>query len=52
MEEQGSRVIKAIKFAFKGHTGTTRKCTDIPYIVHPLDVGLILMKSQASENLN
>ena len=32
---------KAIIFATKNHGGTTRKGGDIPYIVHPLEAGII-----------
>lgn len=34
-------VEKAMIFAAKAHSGATRKGTDIPYIVHPMEVGAI-----------
>lgn len=51
MEKQREIVIKAFEYAYRKHAGSTRKCTDVPYIVHPLDVATILMKNHASENL-
>jgi myo-inositol-1(or 4)-monophosphatase len=34
---------KAVKFASRAHEGATRKGTDIPYIMHPIEAGLIVM---------
>ncbi|MEH7382647.1 HD domain-containing protein [Bacillus sp. JJ1533] len=42
---------KAIIVASKAHDGQYRKLTNIPYITHPLGVGLILMKINAREEL-
>lgn len=42
---------KAIIVASKAHEGQYRKLTNIPYITHPLGVGLILMKINAREEL-
>ncbi len=42
---------KALKLAVAAHEGQTRKGTDIPYIVHPVEVAIILMKSGASEEM-
>jgi len=44
-----SIVVKAFCFAYDAHLGAYRKGTEIPYIVHPLDVASILMKNGASE---
>lgn len=35
---------KAIAFAVKAHEGQPRKGTDIPYIFHPLEVGMIVSR--------
>lgn len=48
------RVQKAVRFATKTHEvyqKQTRKGRDIPYITHPLTVGLILAKAGASEDI-
>lgn len=37
-EEEEPLVQRAIEFATVAHTGAVRKGTDIPYIVHPMDV--------------
>ena len=37
----------AIEVAAKAHLGQFRKGTDIPYIVHPIGVGLILIAAGA-----
>ncbi|WP_077620522.1 HD domain-containing protein [Litchfieldia sinesaloumensis] len=42
---------KAIIVASKAHDGQYRKLTNIPYITHPLGVGLLLMKASAREEL-
>jgi len=38
----------SLAFAARAHAGQTRKATDIPYIVHPVGVMLILI--EAGEN--
>lgn len=35
---------KAIAFAVKAHEGQPRKGTDIPYILHPIEVGMIVSR--------
>ena len=35
---------KAITFATKAHEGQFRKGTKLPYIVHPLEVGVIVSR--------
>jgi (p)ppGpp synthase/HD superfamily hydrolase len=45
------RIVKAIEFATGAHRAQFRKGTTIPYIVHPLDVLSILLKSGAGEDL-
>jgi Guanosine polyphosphate pyrophosphohydrolases/synthetases len=42
---------KAICFASKAHFGQFRKGTDLPYIVHPFEVAMILMEACSSENI-
>ncbi|MCC3358529.1 HD domain-containing protein [Bacillus sp. REN16] len=42
---------KAIIVASKAHDGQYRKLTNIPYITHPLGVGLLLIKINAREEL-
>ena len=47
-------IFKAIKFAIKTHEiyqKQKRKGKDIPYITHPLTVGLILARAGAPENI-
>jgi (p)ppGpp synthase/HD superfamily hydrolase len=44
-------VSQAFDFAYKVHGQTTRKGTNIPYITHPLNVLIILLRSDASEEL-
>ncbi len=50
MEKTGI-VKKALKLAVTAHEGQKRKGTDTPYIVHPVEVGLILIGSGASEEM-
>lgn len=40
---------QAIEFAAKAHRNQYRKGTDIPYISHPVGVGMILQKAECSE---
>ena len=42
---------KAVKFATKAHEGQTRKGTDLPYIVHPLEVAEIVQGMTDDENV-
>lgn len=51
MTELTHRVIRAFEFAWNLHTGSVRKGTSIPYIVHPWDVALILMKNKVPESV-
>ena len=37
-------IIKAIAFATKAHGGQRRKGTDIPFILHPMEVGMIVSR--------
>jgi (p)ppGpp synthase/HD superfamily hydrolase len=41
----------AIEIAAKAHKNQTRKGTDIPYIIHPYTVGMMLLKEGCSEDL-
>ena len=45
------RITKAFKFAFEAHDGQKRKGTKAPYIIHPMDVAIILMKNHASDDI-
>ena len=42
---------EAIKFATIKHNGQVRKGTDVPYIVHPMEVMQILLSCNASEDV-
>ena len=42
---------KAIIFATKAHEGQVRKGTDIPYVVHPMEVMQILTENRCSESV-
>ena len=42
---------KAIIFATKSHEGQVRKGTDIPYVVHPMEVMQILTENRCSESV-
>ncbi|MHA1947968.1 MAG: HD domain-containing protein [Candidatus Hodarchaeales archaeon] len=44
-------VSQAFDFAYRVHSRTTRKGTTIPYITHPLNVMIILLRNNASEEL-
>lgn len=44
-------ISKAINFAAVKHSSQVRKGTDIPYIVHPFQVGLILIKAGCSDDV-
>jgi len=43
------RIAAAFEFACNAHKGDTRKGTAIPYMVHPMDVASLLLKSGAPE---
>ncbi len=45
------QIQKAISLAIKAHHGQTRKGTEIPYVTHPLSVGLILSRTGALEDV-
>lgn len=45
------KIQKAISTAITAHQGQKRKGKEIPYIIHPLSVGLILAKTGASEDI-
>jgi (p)ppGpp synthase/HD superfamily hydrolase len=46
-----NNIIKASQFATAAHSGQTRKGKDIPYITHPLTVGLLLASKNLSEDV-
>ena len=41
----------AIEMAVKAHRGQPRKHTDIPYIIHPIGIALLLAQSDCSDEL-
>ena len=45
------QIQKAIRFATKVHQGQRRKGKDVPYVTHPLTVGLILARVTEDENI-
>lgn len=45
------RLETAISFAMRAHSGQTRKGEDIPYIVHPLAVSLLLAEHGFDEDI-
>jgi len=48
--QDNDRIVEAFEFAYTAHKGICRKKSNIPYIVHPIDVASTLMKNNASEN--
>ncbi|MED3562733.1 HD domain-containing protein, partial [Bacillus xiapuensis] len=44
-------VENALQMAGKAHEGQYRKLTDIPYIIHPVAVGMLLMKEGFAEDI-
>ena len=46
-----SKIFDAIEFATKAHKGQFRKGTNIPYIIHPIGVGKILLEHECSEDV-
>ena len=49
--QMSQKLFQAIEFATKAHSDQFRKHTKIPYIVHPLGVGKILIESGCSEEV-
>ena len=47
----GNVIFEAIEFAGRAHKGQFRKGTNIPYIIHPINVGRILIESGCSESI-
>lgn len=45
--ENAKVISRAFRFALIAHEGQKRKGTEIPYIVHPLEVAIILMENGA-----
>ena len=41
----------AIQIALEAHKNQKRKGTEIPYIVHPIEVGIILGENGASQDV-
>jgi (p)ppGpp synthase/HD superfamily hydrolase len=51
-EGESMRLIElAIEVAAKGHQNQYRKLTDVPYITHPYNVGLLLLKEGCREEV-
>lgn len=51
MKQFNCLINKAIEVAAKAHKDQCRKVTDIPYIVHPFEVALVLQENRASEEV-
>ena len=51
MNPKQLKIVQAFEFAYRYHAGTIRKGSQVPYIVHPMDVAAILMKNNASEEI-
>ena len=47
-KKSGNLIELAIEVAVKAHQNQVRKGTDIPYITHPLAVGIILARAGCS----
>ena len=45
------KITKAFEFAYNAHQGQTRKASEIPYIIHPMEVAIILIKHKARDNV-
>jgi (p)ppGpp synthase/HD superfamily hydrolase len=45
------RITKAFEFAHNAHLGQKRKGTNTPYLVHPMEVAIILMKNSAASKI-
>lgn len=45
------RIDRAVEFAVRAHAGQARKGTDVPYVTHPLAVGLMLAQEGCREEL-
>ena len=46
-----NQITKAFEIAYKAHKKQKRKATNIPYIIHPMEVAVILMKNGAGDDL-
>lgn len=42
---------KAMEIAIKAHADKNRKGTEIPYVIHPLEVGMILARNKMSDDV-
>ncbi|MFX0085387.1 MAG: HD domain-containing protein [Candidatus Hodarchaeota archaeon] len=51
MQGEELNIIKAFEFAFLKHQGSLRKGSSTPYIVHPIEVAIVLMKAGVSETM-
>ncbi|MCI8374097.1 MAG: bifunctional (p)ppGpp synthetase/guanosine-3',5'-bis(diphosphate) 3'-pyrophosphohydrolase [Lachnospiraceae bacterium] len=51
MEKALTRLDSAIIFATKAHSGTTRKGTNVPYIVHPIEAAAIVSTMTEDEEV-
>ena len=51
MSETTMKLHRAIQFSANSHKGQVRKGTDTPYIVHPLEVALILAQYNWNEDV-
>ena len=44
-------ICRAVAFATKAHQGQMRKGTDIPYVTHPISVGMLLARAGCADDL-
>jgi len=51
MEKELTLLDRAIIFATKAHSGTTRKGTNVPYIVHPIEAAAIVSAMTDDEEI-
>jgi (p)ppGpp synthase/HD superfamily hydrolase len=44
-------IFSAVEFATRAHRGQYRKCTRVPYIIHPLNVAKLLIEYDCTDDL-
>jgi len=44
-------ICRAVAFATKAHAGQLRKGTDVPYVTHPISVGMLLARAGCADDL-
>ena len=48
-QKRMTKILEAIEFAVRAHMKQLRKGTDIPYVIHPIGVGRILIENNCPE---